>query len=439
MDPFSTLGSYTGHAIAGGVFIAWGLYVSFCVIQAYLASSSNAACGGAACAARARSGGRAGAASAARRGTGAAAQPFRGRPWYGFAAGPGRLLEPWFKLAVGVLAAATELRFSAACRVPPAWRWDPCWPLYKPDGHFNHEHLNNWQHASMYALLSFSGAVDLIGARTELPRGTEQARATAAAAAQSAAGAHAFLVLGFLSATLLMGLHAKPQQLDNILHLLLMLAMAAATAVSAAEALFPQSFVLAAARPMVLVLVGTWFVQIGRILFMGDPAWSLDDHSGVHMAPIMFVMHIFFICAAFLCLFTALRAARARGGALGRLLRSGYLSPPPAPVRGGGCACGGDSGGCGGRGAREAEGELPEEHALEMGSLLDHHRRQAVQWKAGSAGGGAKPTPLDCLDQDGGSGGENDCDGASPDTRVVVGCVVHADAHVRRHGGPAHG
>jgi hypothetical protein len=34
--------------------------------------------------------------------------------------------------------------------------------------------MNNWQHALMYAILAFSGAVDLIGLASEVPEGTEQ-------------------------------------------------------------------------------------------------------------------------------------------------------------------------------------------------------------------------------------------------------------------------
>lgn len=53
------------------------------------------------------------------------------------------------------------------------------------------------------------------------------------------------------------------------------LAFSAATIITAAEALLPGSFALAAARPMLMVLIGTWFVQIGRILFMGEQ-WQMN-------------------------------------------------------------------------------------------------------------------------------------------------------------------
>ena len=41
---------------------------------------------------------------------------------------------------------------------------------------------------------------------------------------------------------------------------------------TAAEVMFPHSFPLAAARPMLLLLIGAWFIEIGRILFGGAQA-----------------------------------------------------------------------------------------------------------------------------------------------------------------------
>jgi len=70
-----------------------------------------------------------------------------------------------------------------------------------------------------------------------------------------------------------MGLHGKHVQLDQDVHFLLMLSMAGATVATAAEGALPGSFALAAARPMLLLLVGSWFVQIGHILFQGGCGW----------------------------------------------------------------------------------------------------------------------------------------------------------------------
>ncbi|GBF94172.1 hypothetical protein Rsub_07159 [Raphidocelis subcapitata] len=310
-------GSYVGHALAGGVFMTWGIYVCYAVVVKYLNSSSYGGNG-----ARKRAG------AAARSGKGAGPQPppFSGLPWYPMAAGPGRCLEPAFKAFMGVAAACVELRFSAACNVPEAYRWAPCWPLYTPDGRFEITHMNNWQHALMYGVLALSGFVDLAALRWELPAGTEQAG----------------LVLGFLCATLMMGLHGKHHPMDQEVHFLLMLSMAAVTATAAAEALLPRSFPLAAARPLLLLLVGSWFVEIGRILFLGLPAWPIDDHAAKHMVPAVYVLHILVIAAAFLAFFLVLSCAHARG-----LLAARWATPADAlaTARGRGGGGGGAAGG----------------------------------------------------------------------------------------------
>jgi hypothetical protein len=49
-----------------------------------------------------------------------------------------------------------------------------CRTLYDDDGRFEVGHMNNWQHAMMFAAFMLSGCVDLIGLRLELPSGTEQ-------------------------------------------------------------------------------------------------------------------------------------------------------------------------------------------------------------------------------------------------------------------------
>lgn len=153
------------------MFIVWGLYVTYALIVTYLHSGSHQrSC-------RRRRGGALAAAGAQPPDAAAAPNPpeFRSRAWYPLAAGPGRYFEPCFKLLMGAVGAAIEMRFAAACNVPPRFRWAPCWPLYTPDGHFDHTHMNNWQHALMYSALSVSGAVDLLGLGTVAwPDGTEQ-------------------------------------------------------------------------------------------------------------------------------------------------------------------------------------------------------------------------------------------------------------------------
>lgn len=51
-----------------------------------------------------------------------------------------------------------------------------CRTLYTDDGHLWGDHLNNWQHSTMYFAFMLSGAVDLLGIKLSLPTGTEQVR-----------------------------------------------------------------------------------------------------------------------------------------------------------------------------------------------------------------------------------------------------------------------
>jgi hypothetical protein len=110
-----------------------------------------------------------------------------------------------------------------------------------------------------------------------------------------------------------MGMHTKHVPLDQAVHSLEMLTMAGATVATAAEALLPRSFPLAAARAMLQVAVGAWFVQIGRIMFLGSVAWEPTSHAAGHMVPAVFVGTLVVIAAAFVGAYLALRRAQATG------------------------------------------------------------------------------------------------------------------------------
>jgi hypothetical protein len=125
--------------------------------------------------------------------------------------------------------------------------------------------------------------------------------------------AQAAITFGFLCATLVMGLHAKHVPLDQAVHSLLTLAMAGATVATAAEALLPHSFPLAAARAMLQVAVGAWFVQIGRIMFLGNVAWEPTSHAAGHMVPAVFVGTVVAVAVAFLGAYLVLQRAYAAG------------------------------------------------------------------------------------------------------------------------------
>lgn len=68
---------------------------------------------------------------------------------------------------------------------------------------------------------------------------------------------------------LLMGSHAKPNHLDQLVHVLLTWVMRACVVVTAAEIAAPKSLLLALLRGMVVFFQGTWFWHVGSIMFRG--------------------------------------------------------------------------------------------------------------------------------------------------------------------------
>ena len=67
-----------------------------------------------------------------------------------------------------------------------------------------------------------------------------------------------------------MGMHAKPNELDQLVHTLLTWIMIACIVISAAEIAAPQSLLLALLRGMLVFFQGTWFWHVGAIMFKGE-------------------------------------------------------------------------------------------------------------------------------------------------------------------------
>lgn len=79
-----------------------------------------------------------------------------------------------------------------------------------------------------------------------------------------------FLSVAFLVETLLMGLHMKHNELDSMVHSLLTAIMIACVVIAAAEVRYRDSFILATSRAMMVFFQGTWFIQVGNILYRGE-------------------------------------------------------------------------------------------------------------------------------------------------------------------------
>lgn len=54
-----------------------------------------------------------------------------------------------------------------------------CRYMFDPDGTFNDNHINNWQHAAMYLGYMVAGVVDIAAHFTDLPADCGQARPAA--------------------------------------------------------------------------------------------------------------------------------------------------------------------------------------------------------------------------------------------------------------------
>jgi hypothetical protein len=160
-------------------------------------------------------------------------------------------------------------------------------------------------------------------------------------------------------------LRLQHNPLDQLLHLLLTSLMVCCAVVCLAEAAFPRSLLLALARPLFVMLQGSWFIEVGHMLFQGAGraswragwhhaactehgtrpgftrtcsaaagrkrqgtptpaallcagvyAWDMRDHAAVMAAPVIFTLHIL----GFALLFLA--------GAGTMLLRRAWRLPP---------------------------------------------------------------------------------------------------------------
>lgn len=88
-----------------------------------------------------------------------------------------------------------------------------------------------------------------------------------------------FLTLAFLVETLLMGSHAKPNPLDQLVHVMLTWIMISCIVVTAAEIAVPKSLLLALLRGMMVFFQGTWFWHVGSIMFKGELAAASPQYA----------------------------------------------------------------------------------------------------------------------------------------------------------------
>ena len=147
------------------------------------------------------------------------------------------------------------------------------------DGHF--VYLGNGQHATIFFFFGLSGVVDLlVHHRMPLPKGIEYIAMTLA-----------FVIEGLLFK---FHLHGRTP-LDVLLHTLLLYTIAGCIASCLAEMRWRRSVIAPLARTYFLFLQGTWFWQVGFILYNpvpGSLGWEDDNHGQMMVITMMFAWHM---------------------------------------------------------------------------------------------------------------------------------------------------
>ncbi|XP_035674526.1 transmembrane protein 45B-like [Branchiostoma floridae] len=164
------------------------------------------------------------------------------------------------------------------------------WTLINPtNGQF--QNLNDWQHTTMFLFFIFSGFCDfLVAFKAPVPSGIDYLSFSMA-----------FAVEGLL---FFYHLHGRAE-LDVHLHKLLLLAIAACAIVSGLEAWNSDTLLLPMIRTAFVLLQGTWFWQVGLILYPPFPGnkWDLTSHANMMFVTMAFCWHILgillFMCVVY--------------------------------------------------------------------------------------------------------------------------------------------
>ncbi|XP_024596556.1 transmembrane protein 45B [Neophocaena asiaeorientalis asiaeorientalis] len=157
---------------------------------------------------------------------------------------------------------------------------------FVPDGphlHLSHEDhwvkLMNWQHSTMYLFFGVSGLVDMLTYLiTHIPLGLDRLVMAVAVSNE-----------GFL---LYHHVHHRPP-LDQHIHSLLLCAVFAGAVSLTLEVILRDNIVLELFRTSLVILQGTWFWQIGFVLFplFGAPEWDQKDDANIMFITMCFCWH----------------------------------------------------------------------------------------------------------------------------------------------------
>nr|XP_004665542.1 transmembrane protein 45B isoform X2 [Jaculus jaculus] len=158
---------------------------------------------------------------------------------------------------------------------------------FVPDGphlHLYHENhwtkLMNWQHSTMYLFFAVSGITDMLTYLCShlVPLGLDRLVLAMAVFSE-----------GFL---FYYHVHNRPP-LDQHIHSLLLFALFGGSVSVSLEVILRDNIVLELFRTSLLILQGTWFWQIGFVLFppFGTPEWDQQDKDNIMFVTMCFCWH----------------------------------------------------------------------------------------------------------------------------------------------------
>lgn len=155
---------------------------------------------------------------------------------------------------------------------------------FVPDGPHAHLYnggwvkLMNWQHSTMYLFYGISGIADILCATWRFaPQGLDRMALSLA-----------LFVEGFL---FYHHLHGRPM-LDTHVHSLLLVAVFGGAASTTLEVFLREHPVLEVLRSSLAMLQGSWFYQIGFVLYpLQGPEWQQEDHGNMMFTTMCFCWH----------------------------------------------------------------------------------------------------------------------------------------------------
>uniref|UniRef100_W5KFB0 Transmembrane protein 45B n=1 Tax=Astyanax mexicanus TaxID=7994 RepID=W5KFB0_ASTMX len=150
-----------------------------------------------------------------------------------------------------------------------------------PHGHLYDEDwvkLMNWQHSTMYLFYGISGIADILSsAPLPTPAGLDRLALSIA-----------LFVEGFL---FYFHLHNRPP-LDQHIHSLLLVAVFGGAASTLLEVFMKNNTLLELLRSSLAILQGTWFYQIGFVLYpLNGNLWELDNHGNIMFITMCYCWH----------------------------------------------------------------------------------------------------------------------------------------------------